>query len=210
MEAEGDAVRQVDRRDALARGWADVMATPTQLMFLGVIYPLVGLVAARAAAGGAMLPLFYPMVAGLSLMGPVAALGIYELSRRRERGLPVSWLNTFDVLRAPAIGSIAVLALFLCATFVAWLFAAQLVHRATMGDLPPPGSIGAFAEQVLTTRQGWALILVGNAVGLFFALLLLTLTVVSFPMLLARNVGVATAVRTSVRVVRANPGPMAP
>lgn len=157
MEAEGDAVRQVDRSDALARGWADFMATPTQLMFLGVIYPLVGLVAARAAAGGAMLPLFYPMVAGLSLMGPVAALDIYELSRRRERGLPVSWVNAFDVLRAPAIASIAALALFLCAIFVAWLFAAQLVHRATMGDLPPPGSIGAFVEQVLTTRQGWAL-----------------------------------------------------
>lgn len=206
------AVRRIgadDLRDALARGYADFMATPTQLVFLGVIYPLVGLVAARAAAGGDLLPLFYPMVAGLSLMGPVAALGIYELSRRREKGLPVSWLNAFDVLRAPAIGSIVALGLVLCAIFVAWLFAAQRVHEATMGGLPAPDSIGAFVAQVIGTREGWNLILLGNAVGFLFAALVLTLTVVSFPMLLDREVGVATAVRTSVRAVLANPVPMA-
>lgn len=206
------AVRRInlhDLRDVLARGYADFMATPTQLVFLGVIYPLVGLVAARAAAGGDLLPLFYPMVAGLSLMGPVVAIGIYELSRRREKGLPVSWLNAFDVLRAPAIGSILALGLLLCAIFVAWLLAAQLVYRATMGGLPVPESIGAFASQVVGTREGWNLILLGNAVGFLFAALVLTLTVVSFPLLLDRNVGIATAVRTSVRAVLANPVPMA-
>jgi uncharacterized membrane protein len=205
-------VRRIDAhdlRDALARGYADFMATPTQLVFLGVIYPLVGLVAARAAAGGDLLPLFYPMVAGLSLMGPVAALGIYELSRRRENGLPVSWLNAFDVVRSPAIGSIVALGLVLCAIFVAWLFTAQLVYRATMGGLPAPDSIGGFASQILGTREGWNLILLGNAVGFLFAALVLTLTVISFPMLLDRNVGIATAVRTSVRAVLANPVPMA-
>jgi uncharacterized membrane protein len=208
-EPEVRRIGMQDLGDALARGYADFMATPTQLVFLGVIYPLVGLVAARAAAGGDLLPLFYPMVAGLSLMGPVAALGIYELSRRREKGLPVSWLSAFDVLRAPAIGSILALGLLLCAIFVAWLFAAQLVYRATMGGLPVPDSIGTFADQVLGTREGWNLILLGNAVGFLFAVLVLTLTVISFPMLLDRAVGVATAVRASVRAVMANPVPMA-
>jgi uncharacterized membrane protein len=197
-----------DLREALAKGYADFMATPTQLIFLGVIYPLIGLLAGRAAAGGDLMPLFYPMVAGLSLMGPVAALGIYELSRRRERGQPVSWLNAFDVLHSPALGSIVALGLLLCVIFVAWLFTAQFVYQATMGDLRP-GSVTEFARLVLTTAPGWKLILIGNAVGFLFALLVLTLTVISFPMLLDRNVGVRMAVRASVKAVMLNPGTMA-
>lgn len=206
------AVRSIglaDLRDALVRGYADFMATPTQLVFLGVIYPLIGLVAARAAAGGSLMPLFYPMVAGLSLMGPVAALGIYELSRRREQGRDVSWVHAFGVLRSPALGSIVALGLLLCVIFVAWLFAAQAIYQMTMSRLPIPGSVDEFARQVLGTREGWNLILLGNAVGFLFAALVLTLTVVSFPLLLDRNVSLATAVRTSVRAVTANPSTMA-
>lgn len=206
------AIRRIgvaDLRDALARGWQDFTAAPTQLIFLGVIYPLVGLIAARAAAGGPLLPLFYPMVAGLSLMGPVVALGIYELSRRRERGLSVSWVNAFDVLRSPSLGSIVALGLVLCVIFVAWLFAAQAIYHMTMGSLPPAASATEFMEQVFGTVQGQNLILLGNAVGFFFAVLVLTLTVVSFPLLLDRNVGARTAVRTSIRAVIANPVTMA-
>jgi uncharacterized membrane protein len=206
------AVRRIgvpDLRDALRRGYADFMATPTQLVFLGILYPVIGLVAARAAAGGDLLPLFYPLIAGLSLMGPFAALGIYELSRRREKGLPVSWVNAFDVLRSHSIGSILALGLMLCAIFVAWLFAAQMVYRSTMGGLPQPESIGELLSQVLSTEQGWNLILLGNAIGFLFAVLVLTLTVVSFPLLLDREVGVRVAVRTSMRAVLANPVTMA-
>lgn len=198
-----------DLRQSLAQGWDDFMACPTQLVFLGVIYPLVGLVAARAAAGGPLLPLLYPMIAGLSLMGPVVALGIYELSRRREQGLPISWLNVFDVLRSRSIGSIVTLGLVLCAIFVAWLFAAQAVYQATMGGEPAPTSIWDLLGRVLTTSSGWNLILLGNAVGFLFAALVLTLTVVSFPLLLDRDVGVRIAVRTSIRAVMENPVPMA-
>jgi uncharacterized membrane protein len=205
------AVRKIgvaDLRDVLARGYDDFMATPTQLLFLGIIYPIIGLVAARAASGGALLPLLYPLVAGLSLMGPVAAVGIYELSRRREQGLPVSWLNAFDVLRSHSIISIAGLGLLLCVIFVAWLFAAQGVYRMTIGGAVP-ASIGELLQQVFSTGAGWSLILLGNAVGFLFAVLVLTLTVVSFPLLLDRDVGVRVAVRTSVRAVLTNPVPMA-
>lgn len=197
-----------DLKYALARGYDDFMATPTQLVFLGIIYPIIGVVAGTAASGGELLPLFFPLVAGLSLMGPVAAVGIYELSRRRERGFAISWLNAFDVLRSPAIGSIAALGLLLCVIFVAWLFAAQAVYQTTMGG-EVPASIGEFVRRVLTTKAGWNLILFGNAVGFLFAALVLTLTVVSFPLLLDRNVGVGAAVRTSVRAVITNPMPMA-
>ncbi|MBR0669669.1 DUF2189 domain-containing protein [Neoroseomonas soli] len=205
------AVRAIgfsDIRIALTKGYADFTETPTQLVFLGIIYPIVGFVAARAASGGALLPLLYPLVAGLSLMGPIAALGIYELSRRREKGLPTSWLNAFDVLRSPAMPTIAALGLVMCVVFVAWLYAAQMVYRATMGDVVP-GSIWGLLGQVLTTSAGWSLILWGHIVGFFFAALILTLTVVSFPLLLDRNVGLRVAVWTSVRAVFRNPIPMA-
>ncbi len=197
-----------DLRYAVARGYDDFMATPTQLLFLGLIYPAVGLIAARAAAGGPLLPLLYPLVAGLSLMGPVAAVGIYELSRRREQGLDVSWLHAFGVLRSPSLTSIATLGLLLCVIFVAWLFAAQAIYQMTMGNAHP-GSVSGFLGQVLTTWAGWKLILLGNAVGLLFAILVLALTVVSFPLLLDRDVGVRVAVWTSVRAVLANPVTMA-
>ena len=197
-----------DLKTALVKGYADFADTPTQLMFLGLIYPLIGLLAATAASGGELLPLLYPIVAGLSLMGPVAAVGIYELSRRRERGYVVSWVNAFDVLRSPSIGSIAALGLLLCVIFVAWLFAAQAVYRMTMGD-ELPASIGDFLHRVFSTREGWSLILWGNAVGFHFAVVVLTLTVVSFPLLLDRDVGVRVAIRTSIKAVLTNPVTMA-
>jgi len=197
-----------DLRDALAEGYSDFLSAPTQLLFLGIIYPLVGLVAARAASGGHLLPLLYPLVAGLSLMGPLAAIGIYELSRRREQGLAASWLNAFDVLRSPSIGSIAALGLLMCGIFVGWLFAAQAVYRMTFGNMPP-GSIAEFLNRVFTTSEGWRLIVWGNAVGFIFAALVLTLTVVSFPLLLDKHVKLRTAILTSIRVVAANPATMA-
>lgn len=197
-----------DLRTALAKGYDDFNEMPTQLIFLGVIYPIIGFVAARSASGGALLPLLYPLVAGLSLMGPIAALGIYELSRRREQGLPTSWLNTLDVLRSPAIGSIAALGILMAVVFVAWLYAAQAVYRATMGE-SLPGSFFGLLGAVVTTGAGWRLILWGHVVGLFFAAIILSLTVVSFPLLLDRNVGLQVAVRTSIRAVLRNPVPMA-
>lgn len=197
-----------DLRQALSKGRDDFMAIPTQLIFLGVIYPVIGLLAARAAGGGALLPLFYPLVAGLSLMGPVAAIGLYEVSRRREQGMEVSWLNAFDVLKSRALGSILALGVLLAAIFVAWLFAAQAIYQSILGP-QPPASVGAFLHQLFMTPEGWRLIVLGNAVGFVFAVVVLTLTVVSFPLLLDRNVGVRVALRTSIRAVLANPGPMA-
>ncbi len=198
-----------DVGDALRRGWQDFLAAPTQLLFLGLLYPLVGLFAARATGGGDAMALFYPLVAGLSLMGPVAALGIYEISRRRERGWTVSWLDAFSVLRSPAILSIAALGLMLLVIFGAWVLAAQLIYEATLGRVAQPSSVGEFVRLVSGTPEGWQLILWGNAVGFLFAALVLSLTVVSFPLLLDRDVGSGVAVRTSLRAVAANPVPMA-
>lgn len=199
-----------DLRDALRQGWNDFAAIPTQLVFLSIVYPVVGLVAARAAAGyDLVVPLLFPLVAGVSLLGPVLAVGIYELSRRRERGLPVSWLNAFDVLRSPALPSIALVGLMLLWVFAAWLLLAKVLFDQTVG-LAHPASTGEFVQEVLHSAAGWQMIVWGNLAGLAFAALVLALTVVSVPMLLDRtDTSAALAVRTSLRAVRANPGMMA-
>lgn len=204
------AIRHIgiaDLRDALWRGTDDFLAAPTQLLFLGLIYVVVGLIAARVAFGGDLLPLAFPLVAGLSLMGPVAAIGVYELSRRRERGMPVKAMDAFGVLRSPAIGSIVALGIALAVLFVAWVWAADAIYNATLGTVRP-ASMGSFARDLLDTGAGWRLILIGNLVGAGFATIVLVVTVVSFPLLLDRNVGIGVAVRTSIRAFRENPGVM--
>lgn len=201
------AVRRItitDLREALRRGYEDFLAIPTQLVFLCVLYPVLGLVMARVAFGENLLALLYPMVAGFALLGPLAALGIYELSRRREQGLPVSWLNTFDVLRSPAILTIGVLAIMLVGIFVVWLAVAHTLWGAIMGA-PAPDAMGGVLSLVFGTSRGFMLLLVGNLVGAAFATAVLVLTVVSFPVALDRHLGPVAAVRTSIRAVLANP-----
>ena len=193
-----------DLQEALAKGIDDFYAMPTHAMFLCIIYPIVGLFLARLAFGYSILPLLYPLASGFALVGPVAALGLYELSRRREAGLPTSAVRAFDVLESSSIGAITALALLLLTIFVIWVALANAIYIAAFGYATPT-SIETFVHEVLTTRSGWTLILVGNFVGFLFAVLVLSISVVSFPLLLDRDVGAAVAVLTSLRAVARNP-----
>ena len=201
-------IELADLKDVLARGISDFAAYRTDVMFLCVIYPVAGLLLAWLAFGYDLLQLVFPLAFGFALIGPVAAVGLYEISRRREQGIEITWADAFGVVRAPAFGAILVLGLVLLAVLLLWLAAAQGVYVMTLGP-EPPASLGAFARDVLTTRAGWALVAVGVGVGALFAVLVLTISVVSFPLLLDRNVGLYAAVATSVRAVATNPGPMA-
>lgn len=205
------AVRKLtldDLKVALARGWEDFWAMPTHAIFLCLIYPIVGLFIARFTLGYDVLPLLFPLAAGFALLGPFAAIGLYELSRRREHGLDTSWSHAFDVLRSPNLAAIALLGLLMVALFLIWIAVAQSIYIAQFG-YGPPESIGAFVKRVFTTREGWRLILIGNGVGFLFAIATMTLTVVSVPMLIDRHVSAATAIATSIRTVLANPFVMA-
>ena len=210
IPAARPGIRRINTRDisdALRKGFADFVAIPTQLVFLCLLYPIIGMVAARMATGD-LLPLLFPLVTGLSLMGPVLAIGLYEISRRREAGQPASWLNAFDVLRSPALPGIVAIGALLLVVFTLWLAAARMIYIAAIGPEAPAG-IGAFINLVMHTSGGMKLILWGNIVGFAFALFVLTISVVSIPMLLDRNCTPQLAIQTSIRVVTHNPIPMA-
>jgi uncharacterized membrane protein len=200
-------IKVTDLRDALVRGLDDLGAYRTNVIFLCIIYPLVGTALAWLTFGYETLPLLFPLASGFALVGPVAAVGLYEMSRRREQGVRITWMDAFGVIGSPAFGAILVLGLVLLAIFLLWLLAANVIYELTLGP-EPPASIAAFVRDVFTTR-GWAMILVGVGVGFLFALLVLAISVVSFPLLLDRDVGLRTAVLTSINAVTANPGPMA-
>jgi uncharacterized membrane protein len=197
-----------DLFDALARGWEDFAATPSHAVFLCVIYPAIGIAIAGLTLGFAILPLLFPLAAGFALIGPLAALGLYELSRRREAGVGASAANAFDVLHSPSLGPILALGALLLIIFFTWIATARGIYVANFGYAAPE-SFARFAHDVLFTRAGWTLIVVGNLVGFLFAAVALTVSVVSFPLLLDRDVGAAVALLTSVRVVIANPLTMA-
>jgi len=194
--------------DALMKGIADFNAKPTHLVFLCIIYPIMTLIIARAYSGHEFLPLVFPIIAGSTLLGPLAACGMYELSRRREQGLEVSWTNCFDVLKSPAIFAIATLGVVLGAIFVVWLAAAQWIYSLYFGETVPY-SITDFIALALTSTRGWSLIVVGCGVGFIFSVLVLTISVVSFPLILDRHVDPTTAVLTSLKAVIVNPKSMA-
>jgi uncharacterized membrane protein len=205
------AIRKIevaDLADVLASGLRDFGAYRTDVLFLCIIYPLAGLILASVAFGYDMLPMLFPLASGFALIGPVAAVGLYEMSRRREQGVEITWADAFGVVGAPAFGAILVLGLILLAIFLLWLGAAYAIWLMTLGP-QPPASIGAFATEVLTTGAGWTMIVLGVGVGFLFALVVLAISVVSFPLLLDRDVGLRTAVTTSIRAVLTNPGPMA-
>jgi uncharacterized membrane protein len=204
-------VRKIGTQDiteALARGFDDFTAFRSDVVFLCVFYPVVGLILSQLIFGADLVPLLFPIASGFALLGPFAALGLYEMSRRHEQGQPVSWMHAFDVMRAPAFGAIAVLGLLLVAIFLAWLVAAWAIYEMTLGP-GSPASIATFASDVLTTPAGWTMIAVGFGTGFLFAVLAMTISIVSFPLLLDRDVGLDTAIKTSMRAVIANAVPMA-
>ena len=211
IHSPAPAVRRIGSRDlvdALRKGFDDFGAYRSDVIFLCITYAVVGLVLARLAFGMDLLPLIFPLASGFALIGPIAGIGLYEMSRRREQGMHASWANAFDVLRAPAAGAVLVLAIVLVATFLVWQAVAWEIYRLTMGPAEP-ASVGAFLHDLFFTGGGREMIVVGVGVGFLFAVFALSISLVSFPLLLDRDVGLDTAIATSVRAVRMNPGPAA-
>lgn len=195
-----------DLRSALESGWGDFKAMPTHVVFLCAFYPIVGLLIGSAVFKYDLIPLLFPLASGFAIVGPIAGIGLYELSRRRAAGLDTSWVHVFDVFKTSAIWGVTGLAALLLGLFVSWIFAAQALYEAAFPGQPLTTSIEFL--QALRTPAGSFLIIVGVAVGAVFAFVAASISVIAMPMLLDRHVGPATAVATSLRVVVYNPSLM--
>lgn len=207
---EHPAIRRIAGRDvfdALRRGFDDFWAKPSHYAFLCLIYPLVGVFLFAWTSGGDSFHLVFPLMSGFALLGPLAGIGLYEISRRREQNLDSSWWHALDVRKSSAIPSIIVLGIFLMGIFLAWLLTAQALFDHVYSSGAPTTFTG-FITDVLTTPRGWTLMLLGNLIGFLFALVVLSTTVIAFPLLLDRDVGVYAAVATSARATIANPLPI--
>lgn len=193
-----------DLTEALLRGWEDFKAQPSHLVFVALIYPVVGILLTQLTVSYNIFPLLFPLLSGFALLGPFAAIGLYEISRRREKGMDSSWLHAFAVLRSRSIGQIALLGGLLTGLFLAWLFSAWFLYRGLLG-LPADVSTTDFLRAVFMTADGWTMIVIGNAIGLLMAILAFSISVVSFPLIIDRHVDAPTAIRTSIAAVEANP-----
>ena len=196
-----------DLREALRKGWDDVMAFRSDVVFVCLLYPVIGGILAALALKGNFVQLVFPTLSGFALAGPVAAVGLYEMSRRRETSEPTSWLAYLDVIKSPKFGRILILSLFHVVVFLVWIMSANLIFDATLGP-EAPASIAAFVHDIFTTGAGWAMMIIGMALGFAFSVAVLAISVVSFPMLLDRDVSLPTAVVTSVKVALKNPVPI--
>ena len=204
-------IRRIEVKDigeALEEGVNDFWAMPSHAAFLGLVYPLCGMVLAYAPSYQNALQLLFPLASGFALVGPFVAAGMYEMSRRRELGIEISWKYAFNVLRSPSVPSIGALGSLLLTIFVLWIIASQWLYTMLFGSTPPVAFVD-FLQQVLSTERGWLLIGVGCFIGFCFAAATLAISVVSFPLLIDRDAGALIAVATSIKTVRKNPVPMA-
>jgi uncharacterized membrane protein len=204
-------IRKITNEDlkvALRQGLDDFLTFRGDIVFAGLVYTLIGLAAVVMTTNQALMPYFFPVVAGVGLLGPVAAVGFYELARRREAGeTDIHWFNFLDVRKRPSVDDMGIVAGLLLAIFFAWLLAAGILYAALFGWTAPQ-SISDFLSMVFATPRGWALIAGGAVVGSLFGWAVLALSVVSMPMLVDRNITASDAVSTSWRAAHANKGEM--
>jgi uncharacterized membrane protein len=203
-----------DLKDALTKGFDDFMAYRTDIIFLIAVYPIISLIVIAASFRYELIPLVFPIVSGSAILGPFVGVFLYEMSRRRELNLQRnhadshSWANALSVVRSRNFGKIMMAGMLLVAMYLLWLVCAWGIYQATQGPTTAE-TLGRFINDLFLTQAGWWMIIVGCGVGFLFAVVALVTTVVAFPMLLDREVGLGTAVLTSVRAAMANPGPIA-
>lgn len=204
-------VRKISHEDlsySLRRGLDDFLTFRGDIVFAGVVYTVIGLAAVVMTTSSPLMPFFVPVVAGVGLLGPLAAVGFYELARRREAGQQdVHWFNFLDVRKRPSADEIGIVAGMLLLIFFLWLLAAGALYAALFGWATPE-SVPDFLATIFTTPRGWALIIAGGAVGALFGWIVLALSVVSLPMLVDSNISAPEAVSASWRAAHANKAEM--
>src|SRR6516164_9558060 len=195
-----------DIAEALDKGLRDFQALPLYGLTFGALYAAGGILILFSLTAFGMAYLAYPLTAGFALIGPFVAIGLYEVSRRREAGQPVTLGAIWSTIRSRSeIGWMAFVTVFV---FVVWMYQVWLLVSLLLGPKVSFSSFNEFLTVVLTTNAGLLFLVIGNFFGVVLSLILFSLTVVSFPLLLDREVDFVTAMVTSVRAVVTSPVPM--
>ena len=197
-----------DLRSSLREGLDDFRTFRGDIVFAGVVYTIIGIAAVVMTTSKPLMPFFFPVVAGVGLLGPAAAVGFYELARRREAGqTDIHWFNFLDVRKRPSVDDLGIVAGLLLAIFFGWLLVAGALYALLFG-WATPDSVDGFITMIFTTAKGWALIFGGAAIGAIFGWIVLSLSVVSLPMLVDCDISAADAVSASWRAAHRNKGVM--
>ena len=199
-------IKVADIAEALGLGLRDFQAMPFYGLLFGALYASGGNVILLCLTAFGLVYLAYPLAAGFALIGPFVAIGFYEVSREREAGEKPSLDSIWSTVKSRSeIGWMAFVTLFI---FVIWMYQVRLLIALLIGLNASFSSLHEFITVVLTTNEGLVFLAIGNAVGAALSLVLFSLTVVSFPLLLDRDVDFVTAMITSVRAVVTSPLPM--
>ena len=195
------------RRDelmlALQAGWNDFKREPKFGLFFGAIYAIGGWVIYLLASISGMHYFAYPLVSGFALIAPFVCAGVYEVSRLIERGEPLTWSNVLDAIRQCGLKDLGWMSLVSVFALIIWADFAVFVYLMFFGlKLLSPMEL---ATMIVTSWYGFSFFVVGNLLGAVIAFFVFSLTVVSFPLLLDRDVDFVTAMMTSMRAVKMNP-----
>jgi uncharacterized membrane protein len=188
-----------DPLEWLAQGWQDLKTRPALSVAYGLIIFLVsvGFVGGLVALGYDYI--LFPAFAGFMVIGPILAVGLYEKSRRLETGAPLHWRNLFFV-KPRSGGQILFTGVLLSLLMMVWMRAAVIIYALFFGLLPFPG-LDHIAPMLFTSATGWAMLMVGTAVGGLFAAFSFAISVFSIPMLLNEDVDALTAMGSSMALV---------
>jgi len=190
-----------DLRAALAAGWDDFKTYPAFGLFFSAFYVLGGIALYFGLFARGEAAWFIPIAAGFPLFAPFAAVGLYEVSRRREQGKSMKWGAVLGALRGRGDEQLLVMGVVVLIAFGFWIILARGIFAIFMAQ----SGIGTESLALLVSFPGVMMLLIGSAVGALMAVALFAITVVSLPMLLDRDVDFVTAMIVSMETVRANP-----
>jgi len=203
-------VRKITKDDvveALAAGLRDFKSAPVYGLSIGAFFAIGGILVIATAAALGMSYLSYPLAAGFVLMGPFAAVGLYEISRRLQTGEPVTWGGIFSTMWAQKGRELSWMAFVVLFIQIMWMYQVRLLLALFLG-FQSFASFAEFINTIVGTPEGLMFLAVGHAVGAILSLILFSLTVVSFPLLMEQDRDFITAMITSVKAVATSPGPM--
>lgn len=192
---------------ALKEGFADFRRFPAFGLFFGGIYALGGLFILVVLSLYHQPWMIIPVAIGFPLIGPFVAVGLYEVSRRHERGDPITWRSVLTEVFRQRERQLSWMAFAVLFIFWIWIYQVRLLLALFLG-FKIPATLAAFVTVVTTTPQGMLFLVVGTIVGAVIATILFSLTVISMPLLLDHDLDFVTAMLTSIRTVSENMLPM--